>query len=171
MRQLLKVQRQGVGMHLFWSQKVQWRGTGEESVWKEEGRRGSLVDPQLIELHHGYQSFENGDALILLNLCSWYGNPSSIQSLTKVHGSVCVVVILVCVSLDFVWGKDLKNLCLTWKSVWFRAKIAYEKQEVMSQKAGNESGTSWGGPQKWGFEAVLSQSQGVAWHLVNSKRG
>ena len=95
-------------------------------MWKEEARRGSLVDPQLIELHHGYQSFENGDALILLNLCSWYGNASSIQSLTKVHGSVCIVVILVCVSFDFVWGKDLKNLFLTHDLLLFICNLCSE---------------------------------------------
>lgn len=52
------------------------------------------------------------------------------------------MVVLVCVSLDFVWGKDLKNLCLTWKSVWFRAKIAFKKQEVMSQEVGSDSARS-----------------------------
>lgn len=38
------------------------------------------MDPQLIELHDGYQSFENGDALILLNWRKSFLHSESDQS-------------------------------------------------------------------------------------------
>lgn len=143
-------------MRLFWSQKVQWRGTGEESkCGRRKEEEAALVDPQLVEASWWTWSFENGDALILLNRRKSFLHSESDQSTWLSLHCGCFGLCLTW----FLWEKTWRTFVWHMEISMVQDKIAFKKQEVMSQEVGSDSGRSWGGPQRWGFEAVLSQSQ------------
>lgn len=100
-----------------------WQVTGGGETWKKE-RRGSPMGLWLVKLQRCHSHVKTGGPLNPIKVFFMFLRWKPFLHSEFDQSWVFVMVVCICASVGSVCLKEVKSLCLTLISMWFRTKIA-----------------------------------------------